>query len=53
MFYKKKKKEGSKIPKVKKEPDYKAKLDREFSLFIQSSYLLEDLLLHETIRAKS
>ena len=35
MFYKKKKKEGSKIPKVKKQTDYKAKLDREFSMFIR------------------
>ena len=34
MFYKNKK-EGSKIHKAKKEPDYKAKLDREFSLFIR------------------
>ena len=35
MFYKKKKKEVSKTPKAKKAPDYKAKLDREFSLFIR------------------
>ena len=35
MFYKKKKKEDSKIPKSKKSHDYKAKLDREFSMFIR------------------